>query len=164
MLDLVNGVESSEGIGRWARRLAQEALTPDEAQSSQLVSIGAHAVEAEHVLAAAAAGDRLGLKIVDALADRLARICAVIAGLLDLDRIVVSGAVAAGLFDVVHEARKKLAAYLYAPWLEISVASLGADSVRAGAVHMAVEHVRQNALKTGAHSTGREGSPLRQRL
>lgn len=149
ILDLVNGVESTEGLGRLARRLAQEAIAAGASHSTQLLTIEADAIEAEHVLTAASDGDSLGLQIVDELADRLARVCAVLAGLLDLDRIVVSGAVAAGLSAVLRGAQEKLATYLYAPWLEICAASHGADSVRAGAVRLGVERVRQNALGAG---------------
>lgn len=147
ILDLVKDVESPEGIARWARRLAQEAIAQGRAQSSELRHLGEHAVEAEHVFAAAAAGDPLGLQIREELSDRLARICAVLAGILDLDRIVISGAVAAGLAEVTESARIKLDQYLHAPWLDIDIAADGAHSVRLGAVRRAVDWIHENALQ-----------------
>ncbi|MBE1515918.1 ROK family protein [Nesterenkonia halotolerans] len=146
MLEHVTGVGSSHGLGWWARHLAREALRTDQAPQGPLGALTAEEVTSEHVFAAARGGDALALEIVDQIADRLARICVVIAGLLDLDRILVSGAIAPALTGVVEAAREKLTHYLYAPWLEINVSTLGADAVRRGALRLAVDRIKAQAL------------------
>ncbi|MBE3000666.1 ROK family transcriptional regulator [Nocardiopsis sp. HNM0947] len=145
MLELVNGVESPEALGHWARHHAREALA--SGGGGALAAYGQDEVQAEHVFAAARDGDPLAVEIVDRLADRLARICVVLVGLLDLDRIVLSGAVAPALSGLVEAARATFAEYLYAPWLDITVSELGADAVRTGAVRCAVEQVHARALQ-----------------
>ena len=114
-------------------------------------------IEAHLVLAAAAEGDALAEQIVVRLGDRLARICSLVAGLLDLNGIIVTGPLAPALGGVVESAREALSNYLYAPWLEIAVSELGADAVRLGAVHFAVDRVRQRALQ-GAPADPRQRS------
>lgn len=163
MLELVTGVESTLGLGRWARELAKEGLrevacpaaaegacaaaeSPSSSQVSALAGKEAEQVTAQDVFSAADDGDALALQIMDALADRLARVCAVLTGLLDLDRIIVSGAVAPALHDVAKAAKEKLHAYIHAPWLEITASELGADAVREGAVGNAIERVRRRAF------------------
>ena len=168
MLTMVAGVESDAGLGRWAADAARQALAAAgherwrapslRAEDSSLAGIGVDAVRAEHVFVAAAQGDGLAREIEDLLADRLARICAVLAGLLDLDRVIVSGAVAPALRGAAEAARQKLGDYIHAPWLEISVSELGEKAVRRGAVSCAVEQVRQRALG-GEASVRRPSSP-----
>ncbi|MCH8571925.1 ROK family protein [Nesterenkonia sp. AY15] len=149
MLDLVHGVESANGLGWWARHLAREALQKTPELAGPLGEVTAEAVTSEHVFAAAAQGDPLAREIIDQLADRLARICVVLSGLLDLDRILVSGAIAPALTDVAALAKQKLAQYLYAPWLQIEASTLGADAVRRGAIRLAVDRIQDRALNSG---------------
>lgn len=149
MLDLVQGVESANGLGWWARHLAREALSRTPGHSGALGQVTAEEVTSEDVFAAADAGDQLALEIMDQLADRLARICVVLAGLLDLDRILVSGAIAPALTDVAARAKEKLAQHLYAPWLQIEASTLGAHAVRRGAIRLAVDRIKDQALHPG---------------
>lgn len=153
VLDLVHGVGSTFGLASWARWHAEEAIRAGDAAGSALADLGADKVEAHHVLAAADQGDELAGRIVHGLGDRLARMCTVLAGLLDLDRIVVTGPLAPELTDVVRAAEAALSDYLYAPWLELSASQLGADAVRLGAVRFAVDRVRARALEGGAQIT-----------
>ena len=50
--------------------------------------------EAEHVFAAAAAGDAVALKILDRLADRMARVIGSVATIINPELVVIGGAVA----------------------------------------------------------------------
>lgn len=154
-LNLVSGVESPEGMGWWARTLGQLAVTNKEYPTSTLADAKTSSISAEDVLEAAAAMDPLGVAVAEQLADKLARICAVLVGLLDLDRIIVSGAVAAGLHKagVISAAAQRLPHYIYAPWLTLTASTLGADSVWRGAVHMGIEEVRRHAMEIPATST-----------
>lgn len=147
MLELVSGVESTLGLGAWARLHAQEMLRSGEASAESWGVASTEDAQAEHVFAAARRQDAAALAVVERLADRLARICVVLAGLLDLDRIVLSGAMAPALTEIVDQARGKVQESLYAPWLEMEVSQLGAEAVRAGAVRFGVEEVRRSALR-----------------
>ncbi|MCP3425904.1 ROK family protein [Rothia sp. AR01] len=144
MLELVEGVGSAEGLAAWARRLAREAV--ERGERTVLADRAPGEIRAKHVFDAAAAGDAVAAGVVERLADILARVCVALAGPLDLDRIVVSGGIAPAAGELVRAARERIAGYLYAPWLEVQVSELGADAVRVGAVHGAVEMVRAGAL------------------
>ncbi|MEN5074298.1 ROK family transcriptional regulator [Isoptericola cucumis] len=146
ILDLVRGVGSSDGLGAQAREEARAAVADGEAEGSPLAAVDPHLLDAEHVLAAAAAGDAVARRICAGLADRLARVCVVLAGLLDLDRVVVTGAMAPSLGPVVEHARTLLPAHLHDPALEVVISDLGPDVVRTGAVRQAVGLVRAHAL------------------
>ena len=144
LLDMVEGVGSADGLAARARELAAEAI-----ERGERTSIGCRApgrVSAKDVFEAADRGDAVALGVVERLADVLARVCVVLAGPLDLDRIVVSGGLEPALEGVGRAARERIAEHLYAPWLEVVVSDLGADAVRVGAVHSAVELVRAKAL------------------
>lgn len=147
ILDQVHGVESTFGLATWARRHAEEAIRAGEAEGSALADLRVEDLDAHRVMSVAEQGDELAGRIVERLGDRLARICAVLAGLLDLDRIIVAGPSAPELSGVVRSAAAALSDYLYAPWLQITASELGADAVRLGAVRCAVERVRQRALQ-----------------
>jgi len=146
ILDMVEGVGSSDGLGALARDEARRLLRRPESAGSALADVPLDRLDAEHVLAAAAAGDAVGTQVRDALADRLARVCAVLSGLLDLDRVIVTGAMAPALGPVVERARALLPAHLHDPAVEVVVSDLGPDVVRTGAVRLAVDHVRARAL------------------
>jgi len=146
ILDLVEGVGSSDGLGALARDEARRLLALPGAAGSALADVPRDRLDAEHVLAAAAAGDAVGTQVRDALADRLARVCAVLSGLLDLDRVIVTGAMAPALGPVVERARALLPEHLHDPAVEVVLSDLGPDVVRTGAVRLAVDHVRTRAL------------------
>ncbi|MFE6967727.1 ROK family transcriptional regulator [Isoptericola sp. NPDC057653] len=146
ILDLVEGVGSSDGLGALARDEARRLLDSDGAAGSVLADVPRDLLDAERVLEAAAAGDAVARQVVDGLADRLARVCAVLSGLLDLDRVIVTGAMAPALGPMVERARGLLPDHLHDPAVEVMVSDLGPDVVRTGALRLAVEHVRARAL------------------
>lgn len=152
-LTLVDGVGRPHGLGWIARELAREGLEAGRGSGPGgrlLDGRGPEEVRAEHVLTAAASGEALATEIVEELGERLARICAVLGGLLDLDRVIVSGAVAGALGEVVAAARRRLPALLDDPRLEIEASTLGGSAVRRGAVRLAVRQVQAAAP---AHDT-----------
>ena len=146
ILDMVEGVGTSEGLGSLARDEARRLVTGGRAAGSVLATVDPDRLDAADVLAAAAAGDAVARKICERLADRLARVCAVLGGLLDLDKVIVTGAMAPALGPVVDRARGLLGVHLHDPGLEVMISDLGPDVVRAGAVRLAVDHVRAHAL------------------
>ncbi|WP_275401894.1 hypothetical protein [Ruania rhizosphaerae] len=80
------------------------------------------------------------------LADRLARVCAVIATMLDLERVIVAGAIAPAAEPVVAQATELLREYTHPPHPTITASTLGADVVRTGALQRAVALVRADPL------------------
>jgi predicted NBD/HSP70 family sugar kinase len=104
---------------------------------------------AEVVLNAAADGDRAALALVDRMAERLARICAVLAGLLDVERIIVSGAVAPSLDLLLPRTAARLDDLTHPPAPELVASPFDGGVVSIGAVVRALEIVRTNASTLG---------------
>lgn len=150
LLELVEGVGGTNGLGYLARELIHEAIeggqVPAGSELPQRIAAGEPHPDAVAVFAAARAGDEFANAIVDQLADRLARVCAVIAALVDPERIVVSGAIATSLDHLVEEATGRLTEYAQRPVPTIVASTLGADVVRAGALHRALALVRADPL------------------
>ncbi|QOR71309.1 ROK family protein [Ruania alkalisoli] len=154
LLDLVTGVGGPEGLGYAAREMAHEAMANKTVPpGSALLRAGTAGPDAEHVFAAALNGDPLATDIVAQLADRLARVCAVIATMLDLERIIVAGAIAPAAEPVVAQATELLREYTHPPHPTITASTLGADVVRTGALQRAVALVRADPLGLPARQT-----------
>jgi predicted NBD/HSP70 family sugar kinase len=141
VLDLVEGVGSSDGIGATARRLVAEAVSAGEVPAQSAL-----AADASLVFRAAQEGDPVALGIVDRLGDRLARVCVLLVSLLDIDRVVVAGAIAEPAGVVIDRARAWLDGAGFDPVPELVASTLGADVVVLGAVAHAVDAVRAAPL------------------
>ncbi|MDP4333534.1 ROK family protein [Curtobacterium sp. A7_M15] len=141
VLDLVEGVGSSDGIGATARRLVAEAVTAGEVPAESPL-----AADASLVFRTAREGDPVALGIVDRLGDRLARVCVLLVSLLDIDRVVVAGAIAEPAGVVIDRARAWLDGAGFDPVPELVASTLGADVVVLGAVAHAVDAVRAAPL------------------
>ncbi|ROR73313.1 ROK family protein [Bogoriella caseilytica] len=150
LLDLVEGVGSTNGLGHLARELVGEAIAAGTVPASSTLpgrlAAGESPPDAVAVFAAARAGDEFASSLVDQLADRLARVCAVLAALFDPERIVVSGAIATSLGHLVEVATERLTDYAQHPVPSIVASTLGADVVQAGALHRALGVVRADPL------------------
>ncbi|WP_432482353.1 ROK family protein [Kineococcus esterisolvens] len=131
-LDLVTGVGSADGVGRTLRDLARARGV---------------AGEPEQLLAAAAEGEREALAAVRAAGRRLTRVVATLAGLLDAERVVLAGAVAASAGPLLEVVRRELPRFLDAPLPDVLASELGPDVVVLGAVDRAVQEVRARALE-----------------
>lgn len=145
VLDLVDGVASSNGIGRTARELVRAARADGRIGPASLLG-GVEEPGAEAVFAAAALLDPVALEVVDRLGDRLARVCVLLASLLDIDRVVVAGAIADAAAPVIERARELLAAWEYDPTPEVVPSRLGGDVVVLGAVARALDLVHADPL------------------
>lgn len=147
LLDLVEGVGSSDGIGAvlrdWAREERAAGRVPE---GTPLAAVPVDDLAAPAVLAAADADDPTALALVERLAQRLARIGAVLSGVLDVDRIVVAGAVAPSIGLLVARTTPHLAALSYRRPPEVLASRLGEHVVTTGAVARALAHVREHAL------------------
>jgi predicted NBD/HSP70 family sugar kinase len=141
VLELVEGVGSSDGIGAVARTFVADAVA-----AGHIPADAALAADAALVFEAAGSGDPVARTIVDRLGDRLARVCILLASLLDIDRVVVAGAIAQPAVAVIDRARDLLAEGHFDPVPELVASSLGADVVVIGAVAHAVDAVRADPL------------------
>ncbi|WP_129667458.1 ROK family protein [Phytoactinopolyspora endophytica] len=147
LLDIVEGVGSTDGLGYVARELVRQAVDAgDVSAGSPLARTAPDALDAADVFDAAELGDRVADTILDKLADRLARVCAVITALLDVERIIVGGAIAPALNPVVERATERLGAYIHPPVPTIVASTLGADSVSIGAVGRALATLKDHPL------------------
>ena len=146
-LTLVEGVGSAHGIGALLREWALEArahgTVPD---TSPLMWVPLERLGAEAVFRAADAGDPAALGLIDRMAERLARICAVLGGLLDVERIVFAGAVADSLDLVLQRAAERLREHTHPPAPELVASTLGGGVVSIGALARALDIVRTNAM------------------
>lgn len=154
VLDLVDGVGSAAGLAAVARSWVGE-----EPGLAGLRRRLPDPVGLADVVAAARTGDPDALAVVDRLGDRLARVCAVLGGLLDVRRVVVGGAVAASADLVIERAAAVLATYMHLPVPEVTASELGADGVVLGAVRRAVGLVRDDPLALRLTRTGDAPAP-----
>jgi predicted NBD/HSP70 family sugar kinase len=130
-LDLVEGVGSSAGIAVLAREWYQGATGSP--------------LEAPEVFAAAAAGDPAAAAVLDRLAERLARIVASLAVLLNPEQVVIGGAVAGSAGALVPGIEAWLPRFT-ATIPRVTVSPLGDAIVTIGAVRHALDFVEAQAL------------------
>lgn len=154
VLDRVHGVGSAEGLALLARRWATTAIeSGDLPRESLLGRLDPSTLREGDVADAATAGDPAAVNIVERLATRLARICLVLGDLLDVDLVIVGGAVARTLPAVIDEAGDILARSNDPTAPRLVGSALGSAEVSTGAVQHALAQVRQRALElplTGA--------------
>ena len=147
LLTLVEGVGSTHGIAALLREWAIELQASGTVDITSLLASTPRAeLGAEVVFRAAEAGDRAALRLIDRMAERLARICAVLGGLLDVERIVLSGAVAASLDLLLPRTATRLDGLTHPPAPLLVASRLGGGVVSIGATARALEIVRTNAI------------------
>jgi len=130
-LDLVAGVGDADAIGNLVRRRSSAEL--------------GRTVRAEHVFAAARAGERRALGVLDTVARRIARALAVLATLLDPELIVIGGAVAAAGEILLTPLERELALVTARP-VRLAASTLADRGVLLGAVRVALDDVRPRLL------------------
>jgi predicted NBD/HSP70 family sugar kinase len=144
VLELIERVGSTYGIAYLVRTLGAEAVarwcggTGRRGRLLWTMAGGDPArVETATVLAAARAGDEVALEIVDEVANRMAHAVAALAGMLDPELVVISGAVAdeGDLFLDLIDTPPRLA-----------MSTLSDQAVVIGAVRLALDHVEASLL------------------
>jgi predicted NBD/HSP70 family sugar kinase len=103
-------------------------------------------VETATVLEAARAGDEVALEIVDAVSDRMAHAVATLAGMLNPELVVISGAVADDGDLFLDRIQRRLLPDLIDNPPRLAMSSLGDQAVVVGAVRMALDHVEASIL------------------
>ena len=155
LLQLVMGVEGADGLARVAREELHRAISQGEVEEhSPLRAATAEGHEVEVVLREARVGDPVAQRIADGLADRLARVCAVVATMLGLELVVVAGALAPALGPLVADAQERLTQFSQPPLPRLEASSLGGDVVLTGALHQAQQLVWADPLSFSLEPTG----------
>ncbi len=142
----VRGVDDVHGIGKQMRDWAVEAVTGHPHTPSMLDQTPIERLDARAVLDAARAGDVLAASLRDRAVALLARVVSVFGSLYGSSLVVVCGAVADGLDDLMAPAHALAAAELDVPPPDIVASRLGAEVVAIGAVRSALDLARTGAL------------------
>ncbi|HZA82584.1 MAG TPA: ROK family protein, partial [Actinomycetes bacterium] len=154
-LELVERVGGTHGIAYLTRTLGADAVAepgagwPRRGPRERLYELAGGdpaRVTTNMVLAAARAGDEVALEIVDRVADRMAHAVAALAGMLDPELVVISGAVADAGDLFLERIRRRLLPDLIDTPPRVSMSSLGDQAVVVGAVRMALDHVETRIL------------------
>ncbi|WP_060916363.1 ROK family protein [Microbacterium oleivorans] len=151
--DHVDGVRGAEGLGSRVASWAAELARSGEATAG-FRDLAPESLDARTVLAMAARDDADALRIVDRVGLALARIVSVLGSMFDPERVVVSGAIADGVHEVVAAARRSLPTDLDLPAPELVASTLGGDVVVTGAVAAAVASARESALDVWGAAAG----------
>jgi predicted NBD/HSP70 family sugar kinase len=147
-LDYVDGVGTANGLGLQARRWAIDALASGElAAESALGRLGADTLTERDIAHAALSGDAVAQSILERLAERLARICIVLGDLLDVDRVIIGGALPRSLPTVIESAARIVEGSGDPTAPEVMASALGDDEVSIGAVEHALALVKERALE-----------------
>ncbi len=142
-LDMVEGVGDTFGIAHLARTWAAEALAGRA--KTLLREHASDGVEAEHVFAAAAAGDVVARRILERLAERMARVIAAVATIINPELVVIGGAVANSAGVLLEPIAMRLNEFTATP-PKVAVSPLGDSIVTVGAVRCALDYVEKNTL------------------
>ncbi|MCP2032589.1 putative NBD/HSP70 family sugar kinase [Okibacterium sp. HSC-33S16] len=147
-LDYVDGVGTANGLALQARRWAEDAIRSGEAGiESPLGRLDLATLTEHDVARAAESGDTVAQRILDRLAERLARICIVLGDVLDVDRVVVGGAMVDSLPMVIGDAARLVAESGDPTAPDLRASALGAEAVATGAIEHALSLVRERALE-----------------
>ncbi len=145
--DRVEGVGSAWGLAPRCVDAARAALASGALPNgSALRDLDPDTLEAKTVLDLAAAGDEGALAVAIEVGTALAGVAAIFGSLFDVERVIVSGAIAAGAAPIIAAATDAIPDSLHLPPPRIVASTLGADIVSIGAVAAAVEAARTRAL------------------
>jgi predicted NBD/HSP70 family sugar kinase len=154
-LELIERVGGTYGIAYLVRTLGAEAVaglgeqgTPGGPGRHLWAMAGGDParVETATVLAAARAGDEVALEIVDRVSDRMAHAVAALAGMLNPELVVISGAVADDGDLFLDRIQRRLLPDLIDVPPRVAMSTLGNQAVVIGAVRMALDHVEASLL------------------
>lgn len=153
--DFVFGVESATGIGlKLTDWVVQAAASGQIPPGHPLNDLPADRLNGRAVLDLARQGDQWSRGLVERAGALLARVTAVFGSLYDPERVIVSGAVADGLAEVIQVARDRLPTELDLPAPDLRTSLLGASAVATGAVSAALEAARTDVLRLSVEEFG----------
>lgn len=161
----VDGIGSTEGVDALVRDWIREARRAGTiGDLSPLAQGEPDDIHVEGVRRAAGAGDLAAQRIHDRLIERLARVCALLGGLLDVERIIFSGAYADSLEPALAALRARTHELGGIAERGIVVSPLGEGVVTTGTLTRAVSWVHASAvdLVTGPSPGGRGEADARE--
>lgn len=145
-LDVVLGdSRGADGVAALARRWSLEALAAGQ-HSSPLAQVPAEQLSAEDVFTSAHEGDPLAEAVLDRIAERLARIAAILSSLLGVEKVVVAGAIAPAIEPVLARSRTVLPELSAPPFPQLVASTLGRDVVVRGAIELGLVRLREDPL------------------
>ena len=168
-LELIERVGGTYGIAWLVRTLGAEAVAelgeapPADGRGRCLAALAGGdpaRVETATVLEAARAGDEVALEIVDRVSDRMAHAVAALAGMLDPELVVISGAVADDGDLFLDRIQRRLLPDLIDIPPRVAMSTLGDQAVVVGAVRMALDHVEASLLGSPGDSPWPEAPTL----
>jgi predicted NBD/HSP70 family sugar kinase len=169
-LEQLERVGGTRGIAYLVRTLGAEAVAGQRSPTGRprrrgrllwtMADGDPSRVQTATVLGAARAGDEVALEIVDEVADRMAHAIAAVAGLLNPELVVISGAVAddGDLFE--DRIRDRLVPKLIDAPPRLAMSALGDQAVVTGAVRLALDHVEASLLGSSGTSPWPEAPAL----
>jgi predicted NBD/HSP70 family sugar kinase len=168
-LELIERVGSTYGIAWLVRTMGAEVVaelslrTPAGGRGRLLWALAdgdPARVRTATVLEAARGGDEVALEIVDRVADRMAHAVAALAGMLDPELVVISGAVADDGDLFLDRIRRRLVPDLIDSPPRVAMSTLGDQAVVVGAVRMALDHVEANLFASPGAASPTEAPAL----
>ncbi|XAS66510.1 ROK family protein [Micrococcaceae bacterium Sec5.7] len=145
-LDLLEGVGSADGIAKLAPEWFAAAAVPGPGPARGRPAAASRApLTARQVFDAAARGDRTAVVILDRLSERMARIIASLASLVNPEQVVIGGAVAESAAALLPRIIELLPRFTATP-PRVTVSPLGDAIVTAGAIRHALDYVEANSL------------------
>lgn len=135
-LSLVEGVGSPDGIASLARQWSAEGRAGGPGGPA----------DARQVFTDAAAGDPAALTVLDRISERMARVIATVASLINPEQLVIGGAVAESAAALLPAITAALPRFTPIP-PRVTVSPLGDAIVSIGAIRHALDYVEANALE-----------------
>lgn len=158
----VRGVESADGVGLRLAEWAQEEWVAGAVPQEVLARVPGELLTGRAVLRLSSSGDDWARRLVSRAGALLARITTVFSSFYDPSCVVVAGAVADDLDEVLEAARALLVRDVGVPAPALVRSQLGADAVVTGAVSAARETALREVLRlepsTLERLRGTEGS------
>ncbi|UVJ38629.1 ROK family transcriptional regulator [Arthrobacter sp. CJ23] len=145
--DHVVGVGAAHGLGHRAAEWARDAIAAGAVDpNGAMAQVPPESLDGRAVLELAAQGDPDAGRVVARVGAMLARVVSVLGSMYDPQRVIICGAVSAGVSSIVEAARRALPDDLHLPAPDIMVSELGADVVVQGAVTAAGLLAKDHAL------------------
>jgi len=135
----------ADGVAALARRWSLDAIEAGR-HSPMLEQIPVGQLTTRDIFAAARAGDPLARDVLERIGERLARIAAILASLLGVEKVVVAGAIAEAIEPVLARSRALLPEVAEPPYPQLLASTLGRDVVVRGAIELALARLREHPL------------------
>ncbi len=160
-LGLVKQVGDTDAIGALARLMGRQAVTAvldgggAESVGSLMSAAAGHpeVIEADTVFEAVRQGDPVAVRVLEDIADRMARVIGILGTLLNPELLVIGGAVAAAADVLIGPIARRLPDYTSTP-PRLVATSLADQGVVLGATRLALDHLESRMFDVFPASVG----------